>query len=122
MVRSRPPRSSHTRGAIGSSRGTFTSRARYRLAVGVLLLALRAAAVLGRLVEQLDLALEQLQLELDTPLQRRLADVALVQAALDDHAGRRQRADALERDPLHELLGDGARRVEQPGLLQLVVD
>jgi hypothetical protein len=61
-----------------------------------LLIAVGAAAVLLRLVQQIDLLFQQLvlelftvKLELDLAIERRLTDVALVEAALDDHAGGR---------------------------------
>src|SRR5690242_18669697 len=71
-------------------RRSSRSRRRLRVVVG-------AAAVLLRLVEQLDLPLQQLvlevfalQVELDLAREPRLACVALVEAALDDDPRRRE--------------------------------
>src|ERR1700730_7123026 len=85
-------------------------------------------AILLRFVEQFDLPLQQLvlelfsrQLELDLAVESRLADRAVVQAALDQNAWRRERGFLLERKFC--LCGRSYFSVgaEQPGIRQFLV-
>src|SRR5262245_37152221 len=86
------------------------------------LLPIGAAPVLLRLLEQLDLPLQELQLEVDLLLELGLADVALVEASLDDDAGRGQQHLALPAVPRLRLLRDLALLVEEAGLHEVLVD
>src|SRR6266550_3122306 len=93
------------------------------------LVAVGAAAVLLRLLEQGDLLLQQLvlqalvlELELDLALERRLADVALVETALDDHAGRRQGDLPLPVEERLRVVGDLAGLRQEAFCDQFLVD
>src|SRR5438093_13580108 len=102
---------------LPACRHSSRSRGRLRLVV----FALRAAAVLLRLVEELDLALQQLvlevlalQVELDRALECGLTRVALVEAALDDDPRGRQGDLPLPAEAGLRLLGDLAVLRQQP--------